>query len=66
MDKRNLFKLKELVEQINRVALMQIIENELRAVQDTVHSNTSTLNQIAEFSIEAKDLLKQALEFEPN
>ncbi len=62
MNHSDLFRLKQLIEQINRQALMQIVENETHATFDTNIANNSVLTNIAECSLEAKDIINKELE----
>lgn len=62
MNHSDLFKLKQLIDQINRQALMQIIENETKAAFDTNMANNSVLTNIAECSLEAKEIINAELE----
>ena len=62
MNHSDLFRLKQLIEQINRQALMQIVENEQHATFDTHIANNSVLTNIAECSLEAKDIISKEIE----
>ena len=62
MNHSTLFRLKQLIDQINRQALMQIIENETKGSFDTQMANNSVLTNVAECSLEAKDIINGELE----
>ena len=64
MEKESLFRVRELIDQINREALMQIVENELKGYYNNELANEASLHRIAELSVEAKDRIKKVLGLE--
>lgn len=59
MNHSDLFRLKQLIDKINREALIQILENE---TLEKPLENNSVLTNIAECSLEAKEIINAELE----